>query len=172
MSAQLRKYKFTVAQYMRMGEVGILTEDERVELLEGEIFKMPPVSSHHAGCVGWFTHTITILLHRSVIVRTRNPVHLDDYSEPVPDVALVKRRDDFYKHGHPRPEDVLLLIEVSDSTLEYDRRVKVPIYARAGVAEVWIVNLVDERVETFAGTSRGAYQKVTTFSRGEEVRSR
>jgi len=99
-------------------------------------------------------------------------VRLDDYSEPVPDIALAKRRDDFYKHGHPRADDVLLLIEVSDTTLEFDRKIKIPLYARAGIPEVWIINLNDERVETFTDPSRAAYQTTAAFSRGEEVQSR
>ena len=155
-----------------MGEVGILSAHERVELLEGEIFKMSPISSHHAGCVCWFNNVVAPLLYRSVNVRIHNPVRLDDYSEPVPDIALAKRRDDFYKHGHPRPDDVLLLIEVSDTTLEFDRRIKVPLYARSGIPEMWIVNIVDERVEMLADPSGGAYQTTAVFSRGEEVQSR
>lgn len=155
-----------------MGEAGILPDGLRVELIDGAVIDMPRISSKHAGCVCWFNNTVAFSLQRSVIVRLQNPIHLDDYSEPVPDIALIKRRDDFYKHGHPRPEAVLHIIEVSDMTLEFDRQIKVPLYARAGIPEVWIFNLVDERVETFADLSGGAYQTTAAFSRGEEVQSR
>jgi Uma2 family endonuclease len=172
MTVQMERHRFTVADYRRMGEVGILPDGLLVELIEGTVIDMPRISSHHAGCVGWFNNTVAIPLHRSVIVRLQNPVYLDEYSEPVPDIALVKRRDDFYRYGHPRPEDILHIIEVSDSTLEYDRRGKVPLYARAGIPEVWIFNLAEERVEVFADPSGGAYQTTAAFSRGEEVQSR
>lgn len=166
------RYRFTVEQYGRMGEANVFLPGVRVELVEGEVVDMSPIGDRHAACVGWLTRTLTLLLQHVALVWAQNPVRLSDYSEPQPDISILKRRDDFYMHGKPRPEDVLLLIEVSDTTLEYDRRVKVPLYARAGVAEVWIVNLVDERVETFADPSGGAYQTTVMCSRAEEVQSR
>lgn len=172
MSVQLDRRTFTVEEYRRMGETGILSEDDRVELIEGEIVKMSPIGDHHAACVGWLNRTLTLLLQHVALVWMQNPVQLDDYSEPEPDILVLKPRDDFYWNGKPRPEDVLVLIEVSDSTLESDRQIKVPLYARAGVPEVWIVNLIDERVELFADPSGGAYQTVAVFSRDEEVQSR
>jgi Uma2 family endonuclease len=165
-------HKFTVEKYRRMGETGILPPDARVELVEGEIVEMSPIGEPHAACVDVLDELVRGALGRTVIVRVQNPIRLDDYSEPQPDISLLKRRDDFYRHGHPRPEDVLLVIEVSDSTLAYDRQIKVPLYARAGIPEVWIVNLIDERVETFADLSGGAYRVPAAFSRGEEVQSR
>jgi Uma2 family endonuclease len=155
-----------------MGEAGIFSQDARVELIEGEIVEMSPIGERHAACVGWLTRTLTLLLQHVALVWTQNPVQLDDYSEPEPDVLLLKPRDDFYRHGKPRPEDVLLVIEVSDSTLEYDRQIKLPLYARAGVPEVWIVNINEERVETFAEVSGGAYRTTASVARGEEVQSR
>lgn len=172
MSVEVAKRSFTVAEYHRMGEVGILSEDDRVELIEGEIVKVSPIGSRHAACVARLNRTLVISLQHVVLVWTQNPVELDDYSEPEPDVALLKPRVDFYENAKPRPEDVLLVIEVSDSTLAYDRLVKVPLYARAGIPEAWVVNLAEERVETFADPSGGAYQTAATFSRGEEVQSR
>jgi Uma2 family endonuclease len=165
------RYKFTVEEYRRMGEAGILTEDDRVELIAGEIVKMSPIGERHASCVGWLTRTLTLMLQHVALVWVQNPLHLDDYSEPEPDVLVLKLRDDFYRNGKPRPEDVLLVIEVSDSTLAYDRQVKVPLYARAGVPEVWIVNLLDERVETFADPSEGAYRMAESYTRDEWVQS-
>jgi Uma2 family endonuclease len=111
-------------------------------------------------------------LGRSVIVRVQNPIQLDDFSEPQPDISVLKRRDDFYRSGHPKPEDVLLVIEVSDTTLEYDRRVKVPLYARAGIAEAWVVNLAEERIEVYADPAEGAYRTAESHARGDEIQSR
>lgn len=166
------RYKFTVEEYMRMGEAGVFPPDVRVELIEGEIVDMSPIGDRHAACVDGLDELIRVVLGRTVTIRVQNPIQLDDYSEPQPDISILKRRDDFYRHGKPRPEDVLLLIEVSESTLEYDRKKKVALYARAGIPEVWIVNLIDERVETFADLSGGAYQTTAVFSRSEEVQSR
>jgi Uma2 family endonuclease len=166
------RYKFTVEEYGRMGEAGVFSPDVRVELIEGEIVNMSPIGERHAAAVDLVADIARERLGRNVIVRVQNPIRLDDHSEPQPDISILKRRDDFYKHAHPRPEDILLVIEVSDSTLEYDRRVKVPLYARAGIPEVWIVSLADERVEVFADPSGGAYQTTATLSRGEEVQSR
>ncbi len=166
------RYRFTVEEYGRMGETGVFSPDVRVELIEGEIVDMSPIGDRHAACVGWLNRTLTLLLQHVALVWTQNPVRLNDYSEPEPDILVLRPRDDFYIHGKPRPEDVLLLIEVSDTTLEYDRRVKVPLYARAGIPEVWIFNLKGDLVEVFADPSGGAYQTTATLSRGEEVQSR
>jgi Uma2 family endonuclease len=166
------RYRFTVEEYGRMGEANVFSPDVRVELIEGEIVDMSPIGDRHAACVDVLDELIRGPLGRTVSVRVQGPIILDANSEPQPDISILKRRDDFYKNGKPRPEDVLLLIEVSDSTLEYDRRVKVPLYARAGITEVWIINLVDERVEMFADPSGGAYQTAAVFARGEVVQSR
>jgi Uma2 family endonuclease len=154
-----------------MGEVGIFSEDDRVELVCGEVIEMSPIGTRHAACVDAFAELLRDQLGRSVIVRVQNPIQLDNHSEPQPDISVLKRRDDFYRGGHPKPEDVLLVIEVSDTTLEYDRRVKAPLYARAGVPEVWVVNLVDELVETYADPAGGSYQDVGSYARGEELQS-
>ena len=106
-----------------------------------------------------------------MIVRGQNPVRLSDLSEPQPDIALLRWRDDFYRSAHPTPADVLLVIEVADSTVETDRSYKMPLYARAGISEAWLVNLPDERIELFAEPAGGAYQINRIFSRGEEVQS-
>ncbi len=171
MSVQVEKRTFTVAEYERMGEAGILSEDDRVELVEGEIINMSPIGERHAACVDALAELLRELLGRTVNIRVQNPIRLDDYSEPQPDIAILKRREDFYRHAHPRPEDVLLLIEVSDSTLEYDRQIKLPLYARAGVPEVWIINLVEEVIETHSQPSGDTYQTAGRFARGEVVQS-
>jgi Uma2 family endonuclease len=106
-----------------------------------------------------------------VIVRVQNPIRLNDISEPQPDIALLRPRDDYYRHAHPTPADVLLVIEVADSTVETDRSYKVPLYARAGIPEAWLVNLPEERIELFAEPAGGDYQTKKVFSRGEELQS-
>src|SRR5438552_13539404 len=143
-----RKY-FTVSDYYRMAEAGIIREDERVELLNGEIVQMSPTGSNHSACVARLYTLMFRLVGNNALVWAQNPISLSELSEPVPDVALLKPRSDFYAKRHPQPSDVLLLIEVSDSTLKYDRRVKVPSYAQAGIPEVWIVNLQEEIIEIY-----------------------
>jgi Uma2 family endonuclease len=110
-----------------------------------------------------------IRLGQSVIVRVQNPISIDDYSEPEPDVALLRPREDFYDAAHPQPADILLIVEVADTSVEYDRALKVPLYARAGVPEVWLVNLPAERVEIFARPAAGAYPAAREVARGQAL---
>lgn len=171
MSVQIARHWFTVAEYDRMGETGIFSEDDSVELIEGEIFEVSPICKRHAACVGRLTNLFARLLAEKAIVWVQNPIVLSNYSEPQPDVALLKRRDDFYEHSLPTPADVLLIVEVSDTTLEYDLQIKVPLYARAGIAQVWIVNLADEQVEIYAQPANGAYQSRGRVGRGGTINS-
>jgi Uma2 family endonuclease len=171
MSVQIARHWFTVAEYNRMGETGIFSEDDRVELIEGEIFEMSPIGKRHAACVDILVELFSEQLRRKVIVRVQNPIQLGNYSEPQPDIALLKRRDDFYRNAHPTSADVLLVIEVADTTLEYDRQIKVPLYARAGVAEVWLVNLLDEQIEIYTQPANEAYQSQRQAGRGESINS-
>ena len=172
MPVQITRHSFTVAEYERMGEIGIFSEDDRVELVCGEIIEMSPIGERHAACVGLLTQLITLLLQRSAIVWVQNPVQLDEHSEPQPDLVVLKPRADFYRSSKPTPADVLLVIEVSDTTLEYDRQIKVPLYARAGIPETWVVNLPEERIEAYADPADGAYQTVNSHARGDELQSR
>jgi Uma2 family endonuclease len=170
-SVEVTRHRFTVAEYARMGQTGILSEDERVELVCGEVILMSPIGERHAACVDFLSQLITLRFRRSVIVRTQNPIQLDDYSEPQPDIAVLKYRDDFYRHAHPRPEDVLLVVEVSDSTLEFDRKVKVPLYAGAGIPEAWVVNLLEESIEVYSDPAGGEYQTARSYARGRRLQS-
>lgn len=170
-SVQVNRRSFTVAEYERMGQFGIFSEDARVELVCGEIIQMSPIGERHAACVDFLTQLITLRLRRGAIVRVQNPIQLDDYSEPQPDIAVLKPRDDFYRRAHPRPEDVLLVIEVSDSTLEYDRKVKMPLYAGAGIPEAWLVNLPEERIEVYSDPVDGEYQTVRSYAHGKRLQS-
>lgn len=154
-----------------MVEAGILSEADRVELIDGEVFEMSPIGKRHAACVGLLTRVLTLLLQHAALVWVQNPIRLDNYSEPQPDLVVLKFRPDFYRNSLPAPEDVLLVIEVSDTTLEYDRKVKVPLYARAGISETWLVNLPEERVEVYADPSDGAYRTINSYGRGDELQS-
>ena len=171
MSSQLEKYWITVDEYERMGEAGIFHPDARLELLEGEIYQMSPIGIPHASCVKFLSTLLNGLFNGKLLVSVRDPVRLSDLSEPQPDVALLRWRDDFYRRAHPTPADVLLVIEVADSTVETDRSYKVPLYARAGIPEAWLVNLPEERIELFAEPAGGAYQVNRIFSRGDDVES-
>jgi Uma2 family endonuclease len=166
MSVEVLRRHFSVEEYYRMAAAGVLSEDDRVELVEGEIIEMSPIGSRHAACVGRLTELLGRLARNVAIVWVQNPVHIDDHSEPVPDVTLLRRRDDFYAQAKPGAADVLLLVEVSDSTLGYDRQVKVPLYARAGVPEVWLVNLPGEVIEVYARPADGRYQETRLVGRG------
>jgi Uma2 family endonuclease len=171
-SVQVTRHRFTVAEYERMGRLGIFPEDERVELVCGEVIEMPPIGERHASCVDFLTQLITLRLRRSAIVRVQSSIRLDEHSQPQPDIAVLKRRDDFYRRAHPKPEDILLVIEVSDTTLEYDLKVKVPLYARAGIPETLVVNLPKKLIKAYADPVGGVYQTITSYARGEELQSR
>jgi len=168
---EISKYYFSVAEFERMGEAGVFTKDARLELIEGEIIEMSPIGSRHAACVNFLSRFLNRTVGHIALVSTQNPIRLNDFSEPEPDLALLRLRDDFYRDAHPTPADVLLIIEVADTTLAYDRQVKVPLYAKAGVAEVWIINLTDEQIEVCTELTEGAYQARVNFRRGDEARA-
>lgn len=143
-----------------MGEVGILGKGARVELIEGEIIDMAPIGSPHAGMVRWLTQWLSRQVTNLAIVSVQNPVVLGTHSEPEPDVALLRPREDFYSTSHPASEDVLLIIEISDTALHYDREVKVPLYARHGIPEVWLIDLENRAVEIYRQPGQGGYGQV------------
>ncbi|HEX7999449.1 MAG TPA: Uma2 family endonuclease [Pyrinomonadaceae bacterium] len=171
MSQQLAKHWITADEYERMGEAGIFCPDDRLELLEGEIYEMSPIGSRHAACVKFLSNLLNRQLGDKLIVSTQDPIRLNDFSEPQPDVALLRWRDDFYRDAHPTPADVLLVIEVADTTVESDRRYKLPLYAKAGINEAWLVNLPDERIELYAEPANGAYQLTREFKRDGDAQS-
>lgn len=161
--------RFTVEEYYRMAEAGILKEDDRVELIEGEIVEMSPIGRVHAGIVDRLTHLFVTRVGDVAQVRIQNPLRLDERSEPEPDLTLLVPRPDFYTSGHPRPKDVLLLVEVADSSIEFDREVKIPLYARAGIREVWLVDLNVGTVTVFRDPTADGYRTVRTLRRGESI---
>ena len=162
---------FSVSDYYRLAEIGVLKEDDRVELIGGDIFEMSPIGKRHAGCVLKISVHLSRQLGDSAFVNVQNPVRLNDFSEPVPDVDVLKPRADFYAEAHPTPEDVLLVVEVADTTVRFDRTVKVPLYARAGVPETWLVNLSRNEVEVYSRAEKGVYQQVRRVRRGGRLSS-
>lgn len=156
----VRRHRLTVNDYQRMGEAGIFPENTRVELIEGEIIDMAPIGSLHAGTVKRLIRVLDRAVGDAAIVSAQDPVVLGDYSEPQPDVALLRPREDFYASSHPQPEDILLIVEVSDTTLRYDREVKVPLYARHNVPEVWLINLEDQQLELFHSPGAEGYREI------------
>jgi Uma2 family endonuclease len=152
-----------------MMEAGILSESDHVELIDGEVIEMSPIGSRHAACVDRLNRFLNKL--DDVIVRVQNPIRLDDFSEPQPDISLLRMNADFYAHGHPTPLDVLVVVEVADSSTEFDRAVKLPLYAEALIPEFWLVNLPDERIEAFSHPSNGVYQKSQELKRGDKLTS-
>ena len=150
-----------------MAAAGVLSEEDRVELIEGEIIELSPIGSRHAACVGRLTKLLERLAGDRAIVWVQNPVRVNDYSEPLPDVTLLKPRADFYAQANPQPADVLLIIEVADSPVDFDRAIKIPLYARAGIAEMWLVNVPQEMIEVYTQPLNDAYQKNEMVKRGE-----
>jgi Uma2 family endonuclease len=156
-----RRHRITVQHYYRMAEAGLFAEDQRVELIDGEIIDMPPMGSRHAGTLEQLASMLSAAIEERAIVRQQLPVRLGDDSEPQPDIAVVKARSDHYKASHPTAADVLLLVEISDTTLRYDRDVKLELYAQRGVAEVWIVDLQGGRAQFNRMPANGKYTEVS-----------
>ena len=167
MSVQVAKRLFTVDEYYKMAEVGIFDEDDRVELIHGEIIEMSPIGNLHMFCVNRLTGLLKKIPDEAGILSIQNPIGIDDYSEPEPDIAIFRYRSDYYKHQKPKPADVLLIIEVADTSLQKDRSVKIPLYAGAGIPEVWLVDLNRERLTVYTQPIDGSYMKTRHFLPGE-----
>ena len=157
----LQRHRVTVDEYYRMGEAGILAPDARVELIEGEVIDMAPMKSAHAAMVRLLNQRLQRTAGGSAIVSCQLPLRLAAGSEPQPDLLLLRPKADFYAARHPEPADVLLLIEVADTSPDYDRRVKMPLYARHGVAEAWIVDLENRQVRFFRRPAGDNYTDIT-----------
>jgi Uma2 family endonuclease len=152
-----RRYRITADEYFRMVEAGALRPDARVELIEGEIIDMPPIGSRHAAVIERLDDLLVPRLAGRAMVRVQHSIVLNEHSMPQPDVAVVAPRDDYYEHAHPRARDVLLIIEVSDSTLSFDRDVKAALYARNEIPEFWVVDLAGSVVTRRHSPRAGAY---------------
>lgn len=171
MSVQIARRHFNINEYYRMTDAGILSEGDRVELIDGEVIEMSPIGSRHAACVNRLNKLLNRLVLQDVIVSVQNPIVLNEYSEPQPDISLLRPRPDFYEQGHPIPADVLLVVEVADSSTQFDREIKLPLYAQAMLPEVWLVNLPDDTIERYSQPANGAYRIAQTLKRGEVLSS-
>jgi len=169
-TVELKRRRFTLEEYHRMGEVGIFHEDDRIELIEGEIVEMSPIGRLHAGTVDRIAHVFSRRLGERTIVRVQNPILFTRLvSEPQPDVTLLVPRPDFYTGAHPEPGDILLVVEVMDSSVAYDRGVKLRLYARAGVAEVWLANVNTRRIEGYRRPGPEGYAESRVFQEDEPL---
>lgn len=146
MTRPLQKRLINVDEYHRMAEAGILGPNDRVELILGEILNMSPIGSKHSAIVKRVTQLFVTAFLNKAIVQIQDPIQIKDFSEPEPDILLLKQREDFYYNQLPQPEDVFLLIEVADSTLDFDKNVKLPIYSEAGIKEYWIVDINNNQI--------------------------
>ncbi|WP_338834420.1 hypothetical protein MHLNE_07520 [Moorella humiferrea] len=168
-AVEVTRRRFTVDEYYQMAYVGILREDDRVELIEGEIIEMVPIGVKHAACVRRLDRIFNNLVGDKALVDTQNPLRIDEYSEPQPDLMLLKPREDYYGTFHPRPEDVLLLIEVVDSSVTYDREVKINLYARAGINEVWLIDLQAQQITVYRQPSSNSYKEIKEYGRDDSI---
>jgi Uma2 family endonuclease len=159
MDTQLLKRAFSVDEFHRMGEAGVFGEDDRLELLDGEIVRMTPIGSPHAGCVNRLNSLLTAALGPQAIVSVQNPVICSDRTELQPDLAILKARTDFYSHAHPRPQDVYALFEVADSSIRYDQGVKLQAYALAGIPALVIIDLRTRVVTVYRTPTSGTYRQ-------------
>lgn len=161
------RYRLRVEDFHKLGEIGILDENARIELVEGELIAMAPIGSLHASVVNTLNRMLVLAVGEAGIVCPQNPVVLDSYSEPQPDLAVVRPQTHRYRDLLPRPGDVLLLIEVADTTARYDRTVKIPLYARHGIPEVWLVDLPQRHVERYRDPQGDAYGQVAVANTGD-----
>jgi Uma2 family endonuclease len=165
----LPRRRFTWKEYHRMGETGILRPSERVELIEGEIVQMAPIGHRHSACVAEQSRRLVLALGDRALVWPRNPVRLRSDTEPEPDVALLRPRPDRFTTASAWPRNTALVIEVAESSYRYDRGIKRHLYARAGVPELWIVDLVHDQVEVFRGPRRSGYAAASTAAPGDRI---
>jgi Uma2 family endonuclease len=169
MRADVSKKLFTVDEYYRMVDAGILAENDRVELIEGEIIEMSPIGQRHMACVDRATDVFTSSLKGRALISVQNPLRLNNYNEPQPDIVVLKPRADYYASKSHTPEDTFLVLEVSDSTLRYDTKVKLPIYAHTGVSEVWIENLQEDLLLVCRDPAGKNYSTQLTLRRGDSI---
>lgn len=161
------RIRITIDRYQKMGKAGVFAPDERVELIEGEILSMAPIGTVHADISGILFNQFALAVGKAAVVRAANPLDLGDDSEPQPDLLLLRPQN--YRHSHPRPTDVLLLIEVSDSSLGFDQGPKRDLYAKFGIAEYWVIDINSSRVVIYLDPVLGAFSRTRECLVGDVV---
>jgi Uma2 family endonuclease len=169
MEAEVSKRLFTVHDYHRMVDAGILSEDDRVELIHGEILAMSPIGPRHSAAVLRATQAMVRIVGDRAIVGVQGPIRLDEYDEPQPDVYLLRPKEDYYASGHAGPKDIFLIIEMADSSLEYDQTLKARLYAEMAVAEYWIADLRNDRLLAYSDLRDNRYASYRELHRGEII---
>jgi Uma2 family endonuclease len=167
MPVAVTRRRFTADDYQRMGQAGILRAEDRVELIDGEIATMTPIGPRHCASIDRATRAFVRKAGDSAIVRVQGSVRLDFYTEPEPDLVLLRPRADFYSSRHPGPAEILLIVEVAESSIDYDSDFKSRVYARSGLHEYWLADLNENVVFCHSGPEEGLYQKVQRYTRGQ-----
>ena len=167
--AEPKRHRFTVADFYRMAEVGIFHEDSRVELIDGEIIDMVPIGPRHVRGVNHLTQSLVIGIDGRAIVSIQNPIRISEHNEPQPDATLLRHRDDDYSTGLAAPEDVLLVVEVADSSVEYDRQTKARLYANAGIPDYWIHDVGRDHLLVHRDPTDAGYATTRVYRRGERI---
>ena len=165
-----RPHRFSVDEYYRLAEADILTESDRVELIDGQILVKEPIGPEHGGHTIALTHLFTSLLRDRALISVQGSIHIDDYNEPQPDLSVCRPREDFYKRSHPTPADLYLIIEVAWTSALRDREVKVPLYGAAGIPEYWIVDVPHRMLEVYRGPTSDGYDRMIRLRAGDTVR--
>ena len=163
MAVKLQRRLLNVEEYYHMAEAGILTHKDRVELIRGELIRMSPISKGHAYIVDRLNHFLGKRLGDRAFIRVQNPLRIDQYSEPEPDLSILKPPLETYKERHPIPSDIILLIEVAKTSLDYDREIKLPLYAEAKIPVVWLVNLTKATIEVYQKPEKNAYSDLKVY---------
>jgi Uma2 family endonuclease len=165
MVVQILRWQFTVADFARMAEAGIFAEDDRVELIDGEVRAISPIGPRHAALVKRLNTLIGRQVANLAIMSVQDPIQLTYYTEPQPDIALLRIREDFYAHAHPLPADVFVVLEIAETSLEYDREEKVPRYAQARIPEVWLIDVERETVTQYTQPDGTRYRSEQSLQR-------
>lgn len=166
---ELARRRFTAAEFLRLVEIGVLAEGDRVELIQGDLIEMSPIYITHISTLNRLVWLLSNALGKQVILSVQNPVQLSEDNLPQPDVAIFRFQEEFYSEQHAKPEDILLIIEVADTSLRYDQRVKSKLYGTAGIADYWIVNLPERQIEVYREPRPNGYRTVTTYAPGETL---
>lgn len=169
MVTEVFKKRFTVNDYHRMVDAGILGEGDRVELIRGEVLQMSPIGPPHNGAILRANHALSRMVGERALVSVQGAIRLDQYNEPQPDLCLLRLAPDFYTSRHDEPADILLIIEVADSSLEYDQTIKLQLYAETGIPDYWISDISGGRVLAYSSPQGRAYRSVRELRRGETI---